>query len=87
MNVMKHNDEIIRSVKAFKHYNEFLSEVVSEQFNEVRSKHLTEPLYCGKFTAKIYIGQHIFGVYEFDCTHWRNFMELDVLVPKIKKIK
>lgn len=84
---MKHNDEIIRSVKAFKKYNEILTEVVSEQYGVVRNRNLEKPLYCGKFVAKIYIGQHIFGVYEFDCTHWRNFMELDVLVPKIKKIK
>ena len=87
MRVMKHNDEIIKSVATFKHYNNVLSEIVSEDYKEIKGHGLEKPLFCGEFTAKIYIGQQIVGTYKFDCKHFRNFMQLDRLRPKLTKIK
>lgn len=87
MRIMKHNDEIIKSVQSFKHYNNVLSEIVSEDYKEIKGHGLEKPLFCGEFTAKIYIGQRIVGTYKFDCKHFRNFMQLDRLAPKLTKIK
>lgn len=87
MRVMKHNDEIIKSVATFKHYNNVLSEIVSEDYKEIKGHGLEKPLFCGEFTAKIYIGQRIVGTYNFDCKHFRNFTQLDRLTPKLTKIK
>lgn len=87
MRIMKHNDQIIRSVKAFKHYNDGMSEIVSEDYKEIKGHGLEKPLFCGEFTAKIYVDYQIKGTYKFDCRHFRNFTELDRLVPKLTKIK
>lgn len=87
MRIMKHNDEIIRSVSTFKKYNNVLSEIVSEDYHEIKGHGLEKPLFCGEFTAKIYVGQQIAGTYKFDCKHFRNFMSLDRLTPKLTKIK
>lgn len=84
---MAHNDEIIRRVKAFRNYNQRSSEIVSENFSECKDRRLAEPLFCGTFVAKLYVGNQIMGTYSFDCRHFRNWEEYDVLLPKIKKIK
>lgn len=87
MRIMKHNDEIIRSIKTFKRYNNVLSEIVSEEYREIKGNGLEKPLFCGEFVAKIYIGQNIIGTYKFDCRHFKNFMGLDRLTPKLTKLK
>ena len=87
MRIIEHNDEVIKSVKAFKNYNKRLSEVVSEDYSEYKDRYLEKPLYCGVFVAKIYIGNTIFGTYEFDCRHYRQYLKLDKLAPKIRRIK
>lgn len=87
MRIMEHNAEIIKSVKAFKGFNERLSEIVSEDYRETNNRRLDKPLYCGEFIVKIYKGNYLFGIYKFDCKHWRNFMEYNVLTPRITKIK
>ena len=87
MKILSHNDSIIRSVQSFKKYNHVLSEVVDETFCEVKSPYLEQPLFCGIFTAKIYIGQKIIGTYQFDCRHFKRFMECDKFIPKVTRIK
>lgn len=87
MRIMRHNDEVIRTVSTFKNYNEVMSEVVSEDYRTVKIRGMEEPIFCGTFVAKIYIGQRIIGTYKFDCEHYRNIMTLDRLQPKLTKIK
>lgn len=87
MKIMGHNDSVIRSVSAFKKYNNVLSEVVDETYCEVKSHLLEKPIFCGVFTAKIYIGQKIIGTYQFDCRHFKRFMECENFVPKVTRVK
>ena len=87
MRVSKQNDEVIRSVSTFKKYNDELTEVVEEYPAEISGHGLERPLYCGIFIAKVYVGQRIIGTYKFDCRHFRNFRNLDRLMPKLTKIK
>ena len=68
MKVMKHNDEVIRSFSTFKKYNNELTEILAEKTFFRKPKGFTEKIFCGTFTAKVYIGQQIFGTYRFDCT-------------------
>lgn len=87
MRITKEQDGIIRSVKTFKKYNDVLSDIVSEEPNYVNGRGLEKPLFCGVFTAKIYIGQQIIGTYKFDCSHFRNWRELNTFVPRLTKVK
>ena len=86
MRIMAHNDEIIRRVKAFRKYNQRSSEILDEDFSECKDRRLEEPIYCGVFVAKIYVGNQIMGTYRFDCRHFRNWEEYDELLPKLKKL-
>ena len=86
MRIMIHNDEVIRTVKAFRNYNQRSSEILSENYREVTDRQLEKPLFCGSFIAKIYVGNQVMGIYEFNCNHWRNWRELDSFSPKIKKL-
>lgn len=85
MRVTEHHDEIIRRVKAFRNYDRRCSEIVSENYSECNDRRLDKPIYCGVFQAKIYVGNRLFGTYTFDCRHFRNFMEYDVLLPRLTK--
>ena len=87
MRVMSHNDEVIRQVSTFKRYNNVLTEIVSEDYREIKDKCLEKPLFCGTFIAKVFIGQKIIGTYKFDCTHYRNFAKLDRLTPRLTKLR
>lgn len=86
MKIMAHNDEVIRTVKTFRNYNRFSSEILSEKFEEINDRQLATPLFCGVFIAKIYVGNQVIGTYEFDCRHYRKWRKLDVLTPKLTKI-
>lgn len=86
MKVMAHNDEVIRTVRTFKKYNQRCSEIISEDYQEINDRRLEKPLFCGVFTAKIYIGNQIMGKYRFDCRHYRDWENLDVLTPRLTKI-
>lgn len=86
MRIMAHNDEIIRRVKTFRKYNQRSSEIITEDFAEYKDRQLDEPLYCGVFVAKIYIGNQYMGKYRFDCRHFRKYQEYDELLPRLQKV-
>jgi len=68
MRVMKHNDDIIRSVSSFKKYNNVLTDIIEESSVWRKPVGCIEQVFCGTFVAKVYVGQQIKGTYKFDCT-------------------
>ena len=87
MRIEDYNDEIIRRVKTFRNYNQRSSELVREDYAVCKDRRLAEPIFCGTFDVKIYVGNQVMGIYRFDCRHFRNFMEYDELLPRLTKIK
>lgn len=81
MRVMKHNDDAIRSVGAFRKYNNEMTEIVSEDAAWKKPKGFDEKIFCGTFVAKVYVGNAIKGTYRFDCTDFgRNVISDDARV-------
>ncbi|MBQ2440807.1 MAG: hypothetical protein II502_01275 [Paludibacteraceae bacterium] len=68
MRVMKHNDIVIRSINAFKKYNDVLTDIIEETSVWRKPVGCVEQIFCGTFVAKVYVGQQIKGTYKFDCT-------------------
>lgn len=87
MKITEHHDEIIRRVKAFRNYDRICSEIVSENDAVCNDRRLLKPIYCGVFTAKVYVNNRILGTYTFDCRHFRDFMSYDVLLPRLTREK
>lgn len=89
MRVMTHNDNAIRMIDAFKHYNQFMTEIIedSDTFKTIRG--VEGKMYCGTFTAKVYVGTRPIGTYKFDCRHWADVLTLSdrAMKPRITKVK
>lgn len=66
MKVMTYNDDCIRSF--FKKYNNEMTEILTEKTFFRKPKGFTEKIFCGTFTAKVYVGMKVMGTYKFDCT-------------------
>ena len=76
MKVMNHNDNAIRMIDTFKRYNTELTEIIEDD-NTFRTINGVEgKVFCGTFTAKVFIGTKPIGVYKFDCRHWRDILKL-----------
>ena len=86
MKVMKHNDEVIRSISTFKHYNNELTEILTEKTFFRKPKGFVEKIFCGTFTAKVYIGQKIIGTYRFDCTDFDRDIIPDNARYRVSKV-
>lgn len=86
MKVMKHNDDIIRSVKEFKKYNNVMSEIVEETAAWKKPKGFQEKIFCGTFVAKVYIGNTIKGTYRFDCTDFGHNIVSDNARIRLSKV-
>ena len=86
MRVMKHNDDVIRSVKAFKGYNNEMTEIVNENAAWKRPKGFDEKVFCGTFTAKTYVGNVIKGTYKFDCSDFGHSVVSDDARVRLSKI-
>lgn len=88
MKVLEHNDNAIRMVDTFKHYNREMTEIIEDNNVFHTVKGVDGKVFCGTFKARIYIGTKPMGVYEFDCRHWINIVKLSVheLKPRISKM-
>ena len=86
MRVMKHNDDIIRSVSTFKKYNNVLTDIVNEDSVWRKPVGCDEKIFCGTFTAKVYIGQQIIGTYKFDCTDFNAKVIPDSARVRLTKV-
>ena len=86
MRVMKHNDDIIRSVSTFKKYNNVLTDIIEESSVWRKPVGFDEKIFCGTFTAKVYIGHQIFGTYKFDCTDFNAKVISDDARVRLTKV-
>ena len=59
-------DDIIRGT--FKKYDRGMSSIIDEQFKMRKPANCDCEVFCGWFTARIYVGNHMVGRYKFDCT-------------------
>ena len=83
---MKHNDEVIRSVTAFRKYNNVMSEIISEDAAWKKPKGFEERIFCGTFTAKVYVGNVIKGTYKFDCSDFGHTIISDNARVRLSKV-
>ena len=86
MKVMKHNDDVIRSISTFKKYNDVLTEIINDNMRFRKPKGFVEKIFCGTFTAKVYIGQQIIGTYRFDCTDFDREIIPDNARYRVSKV-
>lgn len=61
-------DDIIRG--SFKNYNKSMSTIVEENFKMSKPSNCNGEVFCGWFTARIYVGNQLLGRYKFDCTEY-----------------
>ena len=89
MRIMRHNDNAIRMIDAFKKYNTELTDIIEEEnvFRTIRG--VEDKVFCGTFTAKVYIGTKPIGIYKFDCRHWADILKLtdQQMKPRITQVK
>ena len=76
MKILKHNDDAIRMIDTFKRYNTELTEIIEDDNTFRTIKGVDGKVFCGTFTAKVFIGTKPIGVYKFDCRHWRDILRL-----------
>jgi len=88
MKVLEHNDNAIRMIDTFKHYNREMTEIIEDDNTFRTVKGVEGKVFCGRFKARIYIGTKPMGVYEFDCRHWLNLVKLSEheLKPRISRV-
>lgn len=89
MRIMTHNDNAIRMIDTFKHYNTELTEILEDDNCFRTIKGVDGKVFCGTFTAKVFVGVKPIGIYKFDCRHWANILRLSdrELKPKLTQIK
>lgn len=89
MKVEPHNDNIIRMVDTFKRYNPDLTEILEDNnlFNTIKG--VEGKVYCGTFTARIYMRERCVGTYQFDCSHWANIQTQtdNQMKPRLRVVK
>ena len=90
MKIMKHNDDAIRMIDTFKRYNTEMTEIIEDD-NTFRTIKGVEGgrVFCGTFTAKVFVGTKPIGVYKFDCRHWANILRLssNEMKPKLTLVR
>lgn len=59
-------DDIIRGT--FPKYDRGMSSIITEQFKMRKPMNCNQEIFCGWFTARIYVGNRLEGRYKFDCT-------------------
>ena len=86
MRVMDHNDNAIRSFKAFKHYNNVMTDIVSETSVWRKPIGFDDKIFCGTFIAKVYVGNEKIGTYKFDCTDFNAKCVPDDARVKVSRV-
>ncbi len=89
MKILKHNDDAIRMIDTFKRYNTELTEIMEDDNTFRNIKGVEGKVFCGTFTAKVFVGTKPIGIYKFDCRHWANILRLSnsEMKPKLTRIK
>ena len=89
MRILTHNDNAIRMIDTFKRYNTELTEILEDDNCFRNIKGVDGKVFCGTFTAKVFVGVKPIGIYKFDCRHWMNILRLSEreLKPKLTQIK
>ena len=59
-------DDIIRGT--FPKYDKGMSSIIEENYKTRKPLNCDCEVFCGWFTARIYVGNHMVGRYKFDCT-------------------